>query len=180
MNNREIAKLYKEKRYFLMKELEESDPDFIPGKKLVFYSLTTIIALMLINLVLGISFHVKYNIAFTSKELFILVWPLFLSFVFARLIYSFGSKIFIFLLLLGGIAGLCMAYINNVFTFLNTESLLLNMISTFTIITALIQIISMLFILMNKKCKTYFRLRLEYNKKLSEELKTINDKVNVS
>ena len=176
MNNKEIAKRYKEKQHILTKELEERDPDFLSGKKFVFYSLAIVILLMLINLIIGISFHVKYDIPFTLNEFFVLAWPPLLSLIFARLIYSLGSKPFIYLLLLGGIAGLFLAYMNDVFLFLNTENILLNVIGIFTIIGSLIQIISMLFLLINIKCKTYFRLKLDLNKKLSDELKTMNDK----
>jgi len=174
MNNKEMARHYKEKRQVLLKEVEENNPDFIPGRKFVFYSLATVVILMLINLVLGISFHIKYDFPLTPNGLVVLVWPPLLSLIFARLIYSLGSKLFIYFLLLGGITGLYIAYINDVFLFLNTENILLNVISIFTILAGLIQIVSMVFILLNIKCKTYFRLKLDLNKKISDELKSAN------
>ena len=176
MDNQERAKYYKEKQQILTKEFEEGNPDYLPGKKLVFYSLVIVVVMMLINSFLGVAFRIKYNFSFTSNEVFVLVWPLVFSLVFARLIYTIGSKLFIILLLLGGIGSLYLAYINDVFLFLNTENMLLNAIGIFTIMGGLVQIFSMVLLLMNTKCKTYFRLKSDFNKKIADEMKILNER----
>ena len=176
MNNSELLKSFKQKRLALKKEFEESNPDFLPGKKIVFYLLAIVVISLLINLIFGIIFHIYYDVPFELNVIVTLIWPVLLSLIFTRLIYSYGSKLFIFLLILGGIAGLYFAYINNVFSYLNTEFILLNVINAFTIIGNLIQIISMLFLLTSRKCKTYFKLLADLNRIIGNELKDLNDK----
>ena len=169
--NMEPGKRLRKERQILLKEIEESNPDFVPGNKQVFSSLAIVVVLQFINLVFGVAFRLHYGIPFKLNEMAVFVWPLLLSFIFARLIYSFGSKLLIYLMLLGGIASLVFAYINDVFYNLNTPYILFNIIGIFTIAASLAQTVSMLFLLLGRKCKTYFALIVDFNKKLSEKAK---------
>jgi hypothetical protein len=92
------------------------------------------------------------------------------------MIYINGLRIFIYLILLVGLAGLYLSFASGVFYNMNTESLLLNIISIFSVFTSITQIILMLIFLINKKSKLFLRLVPEINRKLGEELRDNNIK----
>jgi hypothetical protein len=176
MRNLELIQRYKERQQSLLKEFDESNSGFISGKKLVFRSLRIVIILMLINMILGIMFHFNYNISIKPNNIFLLFFPVLLITIFARMIYTYGLKIFIYLIFLGGLASIYLSFIGGVFSNMNTEYLLLNTISIFSVFASITQIILMLFIAINKKCKTFLNLVFSINKGLGEELRNNNIK----
>ena len=169
MSNIDNVKRYKEARQNLIKDTEENNVDFLSGKKYIFVSLLAIIINMFFNMVIGFVFFVYYDIPIEANNIFMFVMPLLLSFIFARFIYFYGTKLFVFLFIVGGAASLLFSFINDSFLYLNTESILLNITNIYAIIGSVIQITLGVFLLLNKKCRTYISLISDIDKKVKTE-----------
>jgi hypothetical protein len=164
MGNKVDKKQQKEKRLALIKEHSEKNPSFQRSRKIIFYIVTVLAVLRIINgvaaMVMSIFFSepISFDVLFYISIVFALL-PICLYIatiiLVAHLIYS-GVKAINFVLIIGGVYSLYNAYDTGVFDNLNTTDMLLNVTNYFVLAIIFIQSAGAIFMLFNKNADAYF------------------------
>lgn len=164
---------YKEMQSALMKEYNDTFPDFKSGKKIILNLMAVIVFLRVANSFFQILYCTMNDIPLSPLNIFTLIFQ-----VVVLLFYTFfinrGIKPFIYLILFGGVVSLLIAYRNNVFAYLTSNDNFFNFINYIFLAGILSQIIIALFLLINTKTKGYFEIIKKLKKEVSDSIKNNN------
>ena len=171
MNNAEFAKSLQEKRRSLIRGQMESNPDFAIGKKVTFYIVLVLSLLMAMEIVLQLVPYIIYSFPIVMKELFRNIWSLAFGVLLLIAAYNNGYKACIFLNLAGGLLSLLVLYAQGVFSYFSSGNIFFSILTAYTTAVRVITVITMIFILANKLCKTYIGTIADIRKEIQNDMR---------
>ena len=151
MTNKEKQAAIKEKRVELLSAIDKENPNYKSGRKKVMHCVFVLVGLRFLLMVLEIIFSLINNIPISPIMFVGSMIPL----LFLWLLFM-GIKGAAYLALLGGAHSIFMAVDNQIFLLFNTFDTFFNVINVVLHISILIQIIGIMYILLDKQSKSYF------------------------
>jgi hypothetical protein len=152
---KEYMAQFKEKRTSMIKEYEETNPDSLVAKRLIFRLLSIIVISNLVFVILSVAYPFINGVHMPVNDIFIRFMPVLWVFAFSSRVYKIGSIPSACLIILAG--ALSLIFVPNYVIILlhGLGDFFFNMLTILGIIIIGFQIFAMLFILFEKKCKLY-------------------------
>ena len=163
---------FKEKRNALINEFAGNNLGFQSGRKIVNFLMMAIIILRIIHASFVIIHSGINNNYLGPFGIFIQIISILISILFALMISNAGVKGLVYLALIGGIYSLFSALQNNAFYGFGKDDALFNISTIFFIILVLFQIVGMLILLLNTKCKVFFVVMSNVGREFQKSFKT--------
>ena len=161
-----MANPLREKERALIVERWERDPSAFERRELIFWLLVSMVATRLLYAISFTLYLTIRGIYVPTFEYIMMFFMVIVALVFGAILYSGGVMAAAYLALGGGAYSLFMAYNEGVFPPPITEDAFFNVVGILLTLSILVQMGTMLFVVLDKKCKIYLKTMNEIRKEV--------------
>ena len=147
------------------------EPEAFERQGLIFWLLAVMVGTRLLYAILFTMYFNLLGVRIPTSEYVLMYFMVLVALLFAFIIYQGGQKFAAYLALAGGFFSLFRAFADGVFFMIGTVDAILSSIMLIFVATIIIQIVTMLFISVDSKCRLYMQMRAEVSKEMQAWVK---------
>jgi len=156
----------------ILMERREREPEAFERKGIIFGLLAAMVGTRLLYAILFTVFLLSHGINVPTFEYVMMYFMAAIAYVFAFIIYAGGQKFAAYLALFGGVYSLFNAIVHDdLLSLMATGDAFLSSVMFIFFATIVIQIVTMLFISVDRKCRLYVKMRAEVQKEMQDFIK---------